>query len=66
MQRAAKFLSDHAESFIGKLPGNPTQLAILAIEVHDIFLRCDGAIETQPSVLEVVSAVNELLEQTRD
>ncbi|MCZ6617861.1 MAG: YkgJ family cysteine cluster protein [Gammaproteobacteria bacterium] len=66
VQRAAKFLSDHAKSFTGKFPGNPTQLAILAIEVHDVFLRCDDATETQPVVLEVVSAVNELLEQTRD
>ncbi len=43
---AATFLRSHREDLPGDLtPGNPTQLAVLAIEVHDILLAPEPAPE---------------------
>ena len=43
VQAAAQFISEHAECFPGgKIPANPSQLAILAIKVYDVFLKNDG------------------------
>jgi len=39
IQAAAKFLGEHADLFpAGFVPGNMTQLAVLAIKVYDVFL----------------------------
>ncbi len=39
VQAAAKFIREHAECFPGgRIPSNPSQLAILAIEVYEVFL----------------------------
>lgn len=39
VQAAARFLSDHADSFPNRaVPTNPSQLAILALKVYDVFL----------------------------
>lgn len=44
IQAAARFIREHAECFPGKkVPGNPSQLAILAIEVYSVFLTKSGA-----------------------
>ncbi|MCK5739527.1 YkgJ family cysteine cluster protein [bacterium] len=40
VKAAALFLREHAENFpAGFIPGNATQLAILAINVYDVFLK---------------------------
>ena len=40
VQAAAKFLREHAESFpAGFVPNNPTQQAIVAIKVYEVFLN---------------------------
>ncbi len=40
VKAAAHFIRDHAECFPGgKIPGTPSQLAILAIKVYDVFLK---------------------------
>ncbi|NQT25705.1 YkgJ family cysteine cluster protein [candidate division KSB1 bacterium] len=42
VQAAAKFIQEHAQCFpAGEIPGNPSQLAILAIKVYDVFLEYD-------------------------
>lgn len=41
---AAAFLREHPECFPdGVVPSNATQLAVLAVETHDVFLRRDAA-----------------------
>lgn len=43
VQAAARFLRKHAERFpAGFVPSNPTQLAVLAIKVYDVFLGDGG------------------------
>jgi Fe-S-cluster containining protein len=43
VQAAAKFLQEHTGSFpIGRIPGSPVQLAILAIKVYNVFLKLDA------------------------
>ncbi len=62
VQAAAKFIGEHAESFAGEAPSNSTQLAILAIKVHEVFLNDeDDSIGKLPSVLEVVAAVKAVM-----
>jgi hypothetical protein len=42
VRAAAVFLGDHADQLPdGTVPTNPTQIAVLAIELHDVFLRHD-------------------------
>ncbi|MDQ1395065.1 MAG: uncharacterized protein QOG64_324 [Acidimicrobiaceae bacterium] len=61
VRAAAMFLEDHASLFPdGAGPSTPTQRAVLAIEVHDLFLQRDDAnrlavVEPDPNV--VVEAV---------
>ncbi len=43
VQAAAKFIRAHAEYFPGgKIPSNPSQLAILAIKAYEVFLKNDA------------------------
>lgn len=43
VQAAANFMRAHAECFPGgKIPSTPSQLAILAIKVYDVFLKKSG------------------------
>jgi len=40
VRAAAKFIDGHAECFPGgKIPDHPVQLAVLAVEVYDVFLK---------------------------
>jgi len=58
VRAAATFLQEHAELFPGgTAPTNATQLAVLAIELHDLFLRHDREIRR----LTVVSPDPELV-----
>ncbi|MDQ6728193.1 MAG: YkgJ family cysteine cluster protein [Actinomycetota bacterium] len=42
VQAAATFLNDHRRELPeGAVPGNPTQLAFLAVQIHDVFLDGD-------------------------
>lgn len=63
VQAAAKFIRQHAECFPGgRIPGDPGQLAILAIKVYDVFLgKNDGSAETgrASSDIEVADAIVE-------
>jgi Fe-S-cluster containining protein len=43
VKAAATFIQEHAKCFPREaLPGNPSQLAILAIKAYDVFLKKDG------------------------
>jgi len=43
VQAAAYFIRDHADCFPGKkIPSTPSQLAILAVKVYDLFLKNNG------------------------
>ena len=57
---AATFLHSHPECFAdGRAPANPTQLAMLAIEVHGVFLCRDettGALSIAAPTLDTVAA----------
>ena len=58
VQAAAKFLREHAGSFAGEVPSNATQLAVLAIRVHQVFLNFDDdRTGFVPSIAEIVTAV---------
>ena len=64
---AAAFLRERAECLpAGFVPGNPTQLAVLALEVCDVFLEPDaepgGTGETRSDV-EIASAVVDAREE---
>ena len=63
VQAAAKFIREHAECFPGgKIPSNPSQLAILAIKAYDVFLKKDGgSVKTGRASLdtEVANAIVE-------
>lgn len=41
VRAAARFIADHEDLVSERSPTNPTQLAVLAIEVHDTFLHHD-------------------------
>jgi len=73
VQEAAKFIQEHANCFPGgRIPSDPSQLAILAIKVYDVFL--DNKIDpgkTQVAIpdMEVAKAIveaNESFEAKRD
>jgi Fe-S-cluster containining protein len=52
---AAAFLREHADAFpSGIVPENPTQLALLALEVYDVFVHRAGA--TEPSSVDEIAA----------
>lgn len=64
VQAAARFLHERAELFDGELPTNSTQLAVLAIKVHDVFLQIHeehGNSGRLPADVEVVGAVRRAL-----
>jgi Fe-S-cluster containining protein len=43
VREAATFLHDHADRFpVGFVPGNPAQLAVLAVIVYDVFVNYSG------------------------
>ena len=53
---AAAFLREHADAVPdGVVPSNPTQLAVLAIDVHELFLR-----ERRASERDLVAAITDL------
>lgn len=73
VKAAAKFLQEHAECFpAGAAPSNPSQLAILAIKVYDVFLKYiseSGKAKRKPSDLEIAKAIvaaNEKFEDRHD
>ncbi len=42
VRAASAFLrEDHGDLALGVVPSNPTQLAVLAVEIHDLFLHVD-------------------------
>ena len=64
VQAAARFLREHADCFPGGMvPSNPTQLAVLAITVYDVFVNYPDALDSPgqaaPTELEVAKAVVE-------
>jgi Fe-S-cluster containining protein len=67
VQAAARFLKEHAECFpAGVVPGDTTQLAILALEVGDVFARHadeSGRTGRAPSDRDVAKAVVEAREK---
>jgi hypothetical protein len=73
VQAAAKFIRDHAQCFPGgAVPGNPSQLAILALKVYKVFLRRDddesGKSGQAPPDIEVAKEImvaNERFEARR-
>lgn len=55
VRAAAAFLREHGDAFPpGTVPDNPTQLALLAIEVYDVFVQRAGA--TGPSSVDEIAA----------
>lgn len=57
VRSAARFLAGHASSFPeGFVPSNPTQLAILAIRVHGVFLERTETDDDGALVTEIVAA----------
>lgn len=61
LQAAAKFLREHAESFpIGFVPNNPTQQAVVALKVYEVFLHSTNESENgEPAALkhDIVEAI---------
>jgi Fe-S-cluster containining protein len=73
VRAAARFLQEHAECFPGgAVPGNPAQVAILAIKVYDVFLRYNGEsgktgrVSADPEVAKAVMEASEKFEARRD
>ncbi len=68
---ATRFLRERAGNFPGGVPSNSAQIALLAIKVYKVFLKCaelDKAGHETP-VSEIVEAIidsNQQLESTRD
>jgi uncharacterized protein len=66
VQAAAAFLQDHRDSFPpDALPGNPVQLAVLAIEVHEVFAELShgatrASAQTNTEIAEAVLALMEV------
>lgn len=67
VKAAAAFLRERAECFPGgAVPGNPSQLAILALKVYKVFLRRDddsGKTRQMPPDIEVAKAIMEANER---
>jgi hypothetical protein len=57
VRAAARFVQEHRDVLPeGSVPTNPTQLAVLAVEVHDAFLSRDGegrAMAVEPDVADL-------------
>lgn len=57
---AAQFLREHADGFpAGTVPSNPTQLAVLAIKVYELFLDRTDDSTRLPTDVDVVNALME-------
>ena len=55
VQKAASFLKNKSQLFQpGELPGNPTQLAIMAIEVSDLFLNEDPGHSDEKEMVKTI------------
>jgi uncharacterized protein len=72
VQAAARFVREHAECFPGgAVPGDPAQVAILALKVYGVFLKSDdesgptGCAARDPEVAQAVLRVNEEFEARR-
>ena len=60
VQKAASFLTHNSKLFPPDLlPGNPTQLAIMAIKVHDLFLEQDEQAVDDGKMVEAVITARE-------
>jgi len=61
VQAAATFLNERAECFPNGVPRHSTQLAVLAIEVYEVFLELHDAAPSggSPTDLEIANAVIE-------
>lgn len=57
VQAAAKFLTERAERLDAHVPGNSTQLALLAIKVHDVFLDLSDEDGSRPADCVVAEAI---------
>lgn len=68
VRAAAAFLREHADCFpAGVVPSNPTQLAVLAIKVYDVFMDYPGLLESAgrtPADREVAEAVMKRIRQS--
>ncbi len=59
VRAAARFIREHAESFPGgRIPGSPSELAILAVKVHAVFLE-----EGERPANEMAGAIVEALRE---
>jgi Fe-S-cluster containining protein len=73
VQAAAKFLRERAECFpSGQVPGNSSQLAILALKVYGVFLKDNnepgktGRVASDIEVANAIMEVNEKFEARRE
>lgn len=69
VQAAAIFLRDHAECFPpGATPRNPSQLAIFAITVYDVFLKHNDDLRVPPAsaIIAAIRKVDEEFAARRD
>ena len=58
VKAAVTFVEKHADAFPGgRVPTNPSQLAVLAIKAYAVFLSGDGASKAPSSNSEVAQAV---------
>jgi Fe-S-cluster containining protein len=70
--RAARFFREHGDCFPAEaVPRNPSQLAILAIKVYDVFLTYDdlsksGSVAPKSEVAKAIMDANEKFEARRD
>jgi hypothetical protein len=66
VQAAAAFLRDHAGEWpAGLVPRNPTQLAFLAVEVHEVFLADDAEPDTTHLISPPADAVKSAVLRAR-
>jgi Fe-S-cluster containining protein len=68
VRTAAAFLRDHAPDLASRsvaVPDNPTQLAVLAIEVHRLFLAPDDAPISEPALDAVAEVLRDVRERHR-
>jgi hypothetical protein len=57
---------DHASSFPGgRVPDNPTELAVLAIKVYDVFLRPPGTAAEPGSARSATDVANAIVDESK-
>lgn len=58
VRQAARFMRDHAGSFpSGRAPHRPTEVAVMAIKVYEVFLKCeDGARSDEELAAAIIAA----------